>query len=171
MTTARIRAQVQDAYFRDPSQSNTLKYVHDYLLAKAWYMAQIFPPSDESVRQLNTTICWFIWERDIFKVPIFPLQKEKEKGGWNLLNFASKCLALFLNRMRMQGMRTETVTADCLRNWNIQTQGKTPSFKERTLVAQEYLQYFETESAYVPQQGLTESLQTYKRRLYATMLT
>lgn len=68
-------------------------------------------------------------------------------------------------------MRTGTITTNWVRKWNIQTQSKNPHFKKRIPVALEHLRNFDTESAYVRQQGRTESLQAYKRRLYTTMLT
>jgi len=55
--------------------------------------------------------------------------------------------------------------------WNTQTQSKNPPFNERTPVALQYLRWFDTESAYVPQQGLTELQQAYKERLYTSMIT
>jgi len=68
-------------------------------------------------------------------------------------------------------MRTGALTADWVWKWNIQTQSKNPHFKERTPVELEHLRSFDTESAYVPHQGLAEYLQACTRRLYTTMLT
>jgi len=50
ITTARIGAQAQDAYYRDLSLDKMIQYVHDYLIAKIWYLAQIYPPPDECVK-------------------------------------------------------------------------------------------------------------------------
>jgi hypothetical protein len=52
--TDRIRAQARDAYNRELSLDKIIKYVHDYLMAKVWYVAQIFPPPVDCVRKLNT---------------------------------------------------------------------------------------------------------------------
>jgi len=79
--TARIRTQAQDAYCK--KSKNRIKCFHDYLLVKAWYTAQIFPLPNESVRQLNTTISWYIRKVDIFRVPL-STPKEKEEGGTDL---------------------------------------------------------------------------------------
>jgi len=54
--TDRIRAQARDAYARELSLDTRIQYVHDFLLAKVWYMAQIFPPPDECIWMLNTSI-------------------------------------------------------------------------------------------------------------------
>jgi hypothetical protein len=42
--TGRIRAQARDAYARELSLDRRIQYVRDYLLAKVWYVAQLFPP-------------------------------------------------------------------------------------------------------------------------------
>ena len=68
-TTANIRAQAQDAYCRMLTLDKRIQYVHEYFLARAWYVAQIYPPPDVCVRQLHTTISWFLWKGDIFRVP------------------------------------------------------------------------------------------------------
>jgi hypothetical protein len=81
-------------------------------MTKAWYIAQIFPPPDDCVKQLNTTISWFIWKGDIFRVPLSTLQRRKEAGGWGLINLQTKGLALFIHRMRTQGQQTGTITAE-----------------------------------------------------------
>jgi hypothetical protein len=61
LTTARIRAQAQAEYLRGLTLDNRIKYIHEYLLARVWYMTQIFSPPEECVRQLNTMISWFLW--------------------------------------------------------------------------------------------------------------
>ena len=76
--TGRIRAQTLDAYSRDLCLGQRIQYVHNFLLANAWYTAQIFPPPDEHVRQLNTAISWYLWRGEIFKVPLSSLQRPKE---------------------------------------------------------------------------------------------
>jgi len=49
ITTARIRAQAQNAYYRNLSFDKRIQYVHDYLMARVWYLVQIYPPPDERV--------------------------------------------------------------------------------------------------------------------------
>jgi hypothetical protein len=47
--TDRIRAQARDAHARELSLDRRIQYVHEYLLAKVWYVAQIFlPPTSAS---------------------------------------------------------------------------------------------------------------------------
>jgi len=81
ITTARIHAQTQDAYYRDLSLDKRIQYVHDYLMARVWYVAQIYPPPDDCVRQLNTTISLYVWRGEIFRVPLSNLQRRKGEGG------------------------------------------------------------------------------------------
>jgi len=54
--TNRIRAQARDQYNRELSLDKRIQYVHDYLVAKVWQGAQIFPPHEDCVRKLNTSI-------------------------------------------------------------------------------------------------------------------
>jgi hypothetical protein len=42
--TALIRAQAKDAYYREL----TLDYIHEYLLAKVWYLTQFYPPPERT---------------------------------------------------------------------------------------------------------------------------
>jgi len=116
ITTARIRAQAQGAYYRDLSLDKRIQYVHDYLMARVWYLAQIFPPPEKCVRQLNTTISWYVWRGEIFRVPLSTLQRRKGEGGWDRIHITAKSCALFLHRLRQQGLRSGTLTAEWLRS-------------------------------------------------------
>jgi len=71
--TARVRATAQETYFRDLSMDRRIQFVHKYLLAKIWYVTQIFPPLPDCIRHINTTISWFIWQGEIFRVPLSTL--------------------------------------------------------------------------------------------------
>jgi hypothetical protein len=62
LTTVRVHAQAQAEYLRAVTFDNRIKYIHEYLLARVWYMTQTFLPPEECVRQLNTTISWFLWK-------------------------------------------------------------------------------------------------------------
>jgi hypothetical protein len=43
-TTALIRAKAQDDYSRMLTFDKRIRYIHGYLYARAWYLAQIFTP-------------------------------------------------------------------------------------------------------------------------------
>jgi hypothetical protein len=111
----RILANEQEAYLREMSMDYRLRYVHEYLVARVWYTTQIYPPADAILRQLNTTISWFILQGVIFLVPLSTLQKPKDEGGWGLMKPAAKFLALFIYRLREQGMRKRAITEDWMK--------------------------------------------------------
>jgi len=56
---SQVRAAAQDAYYRKLSLDKRIRFVHDYLLAKVWYSAQIFQIPIDGIRQLNTAISWY----------------------------------------------------------------------------------------------------------------
>jgi hypothetical protein len=95
--TSRIRAQAQEKYQRAVDLDQRIRYVHEYLLARAWYMAQILLPPDENLRQINTTISWFLWKGEIFRFPLSILQRTKKEGGWGMIHPAEKCMAFFFS--------------------------------------------------------------------------
>ena len=117
-------------------------------------MSQTYPPPDACVRQLNTTISWFVWKGDIFRVPLSTLYRPKEEGGWDLTNLPVKSHALLLYRMRQQVMKQGTIMSAWMRTWDLNV---------RISVA------FAMDSAYVDEQGLMESRLAYERRLYNTL--
>jgi hypothetical protein len=43
MLTRKISAQGSEAYNRELGLEQRIQYIHNYLLSKAWYIAQIFP--------------------------------------------------------------------------------------------------------------------------------
>jgi hypothetical protein len=112
LTTARIRAHAQEAYYRNLSLDKRIQYVRDHLMARVWYLAQIYPRPNVCVRQLNTTIAWFLWRGDVFRVSLSTLKRRKDEGGWELKNLIAKSHTLFLGRLRIQRTRPETVTAE-----------------------------------------------------------
>jgi hypothetical protein len=102
LATRAIRAQATTAYHRELGLHQRIQYTHSHLMARTWYIAQTLPLPTTYERQLSTTINWFVWHGSIFKVLLSTLHKRKQDGGWNLINIAAKCGALFYNRMRTQ---------------------------------------------------------------------
>ena len=136
----RIRAQARDQYNRELSLDKRIQYVHDYLMATVWHVAQIFPLHEDCVRKLNTSISWF-------------LQNREEEGGWGLINLQAKCLALFIYRTLIQSQRDGTLSAEWMREWSLSEQSTKPPFRERIPTALGYLRRHGIESAYVATQG------------------
>ena len=77
ISTARIRAQAHDSYCRDSSLDKRIQYVRDYLMSRVWYPAQTYPPPDECMELLNTTISWYVWGGKNFPLTLVHLTKEK----------------------------------------------------------------------------------------------
>jgi hypothetical protein len=88
-------------------------------MSKAWYVAQVLPLPKIHERQLKTTMNWYVWHGDIFKVPLTTLQRLKREGGWEIVNVAAKSRALFLHRIREQGQKAGTITAGWLKYWGL----------------------------------------------------
>jgi hypothetical protein len=117
--TGMIHTLAREAYCRDLGLTQCIKYVHDYLLAKVWYTAQIFPATDDCVRQLNSAITWYIWHGEILRVPLSTLQRCRTHGGWDLIDIAAKSQALLFAQLRTQGLKTGTLTAAWLQKWDL----------------------------------------------------
>jgi len=117
--TGQVRAMAKEVYGRDLCLTQRIQYVHAFLCAKIWHIAQIFPVSKDHVRHFATTIAWFIWKGTIFRVPLSTLQSRKEDGGLELLDIEAKCRALFLTKMRDQGAKEGTLTAAWLQRWDL----------------------------------------------------
>ena len=167
-TTAKIRSQAQEDYCRMLTLDKRIQFVHEYLLARAWCVSQIYPPPGVCVRQLNTTNSSFVWKGDIFLMPVSALYRPKEDGGWDI-NLLAKSHALLLYRMRQQVMKPETIMAAWMRTWGLYEQGTNSPYRDIIPENLEYLLRFAMDSAYVVIQETMESKRAYKRRLYSTL--
>ena len=97
------------------------------------------PPPPGCIRQINTTISWFIWQGEIFRVPLNTLQCGKTEGGWNLVNAWAKSRALFMYRLQVQSQRAGSLTAGWLGFWNINTGIGNPPYPDIVPVTMDYL--------------------------------
>jgi hypothetical protein len=77
LTTAKVRAHAREAYYREQSLDQRTHYVHNHLVDRVWYLAQIYPPAEVCVSEINSTIAWFSWRGDI---PLATLETATEKG-------------------------------------------------------------------------------------------
>jgi len=151
----KIRAQTRDAYSSDLCLNQRIRYVHSFLLAKAWYTAQIIRPPEECVRQLYTEISWYLWRGESFKVPLSTPQRPKERGGWGLIFVAAKIRALNLYQQRIQGQKTGTLTAGWLRAWDLLKPSINHPIRDRIPASMEYLHLIAMDSAYIAPLGQT----------------
>ena len=138
----RTRAAAQEAYYRNISLDKRIQFVHDYLLARIWYSSQIFPIPNDGIRQLNTAISWFLWKGEIFRVPLSTLQRSREAEGWNLINIWAKS-----RRIRAQGQREGSVTADWIAKWNILPAVPNPPHLSSVPVALDYIRVYILDAA------------------------
>jgi len=166
---SRVRSASRETYYRDLNLAMRIKFVHVFLLARIWYVAQVFPPPADHIRQINTSIAWFIWRGDIFRVPLSTLQRGRSGGGWDLIHVWSKCRALFLIRLYVQSGFDDSFTASLLRKWDIQPGSANPTFYARIPAIMGYLRSFIADDAYIPMRGVTEGDKSYKKRLYPTL--
>jgi hypothetical protein len=167
---ALIRAQAKDAYYREQTLDKRINHIQEYLLAKIWYLTQIYPHPEESVRQLSTPISWFIRKGQIFWVPMSTLHKKKKDRGWDLINMKAKGRALFLHRMRTQSQGSGTVTSEWRRSWDLESQSNNPPCRDGIPPALQYLRRYSMDAAYVPLQG-TQSHYRHIRDEYMTRCT
>ena len=169
MLTQKIRAEVQEAYHRVLNLEHRIRYVNDFLLARAWFTTQI-PPTNY-VRQMNTATSWFLWKGAIFRVPLSTLQRPRQSGGRALIHILAKLMTLFMLRMEKQGRMTDTFTADLLTKWRLHgREPNTPRIK-RIPTKFDYLYRYNIESAYAPSRETSRHSRAYKRRLYTALLT
>jgi hypothetical protein len=75
----RVGLQAREAYTRDIELTQRIQYVHTYLLAKLWYTAQVLPAPSVQIRQIVSAVAWFIWQGDIFRVPLSTLQRRRRR--------------------------------------------------------------------------------------------
>jgi hypothetical protein len=169
--TATVRTQAHGAYCRDLCLSQGIQYVHIFLLARAWYTAQMFPAPDECIRRLNPAIAWYLWHGETFRFPLSTLHRPQElgEGGWGLIDVAAKSRALLIDRLRSQSQKQRTITAAWLQRWDLLTPSKKPPHIERIPKNLEYLRSIATDTAYIVPPGQEETPKAYKRRIYDTM--
>jgi hypothetical protein len=146
-----------------------IQYVHNYLLARMWYIAQILPMPKGYRRQIDTATTWYLWKGTTYRVPLSTIQRRKLQGGWNLMNVRTKSRALLYYRLTIQGRGTETLTANWLRKWDLLSLSKNPPHITRIPHYLGYLWQYALDNAYIHSQGCGKKKKAYKRWIYSTM--
>jgi hypothetical protein len=162
--TKQKRSMARDAYYRELCPARRILYVHFYVLATAWYTAQIFPVPAECARQINSAIAWYLWRGEVFRVPMSTLLRDKQHGGWDLVNIAAKSRTLFYCRLHMHSKCDGTLTYDWLRYWTLQRPNADPPNIKRIPDSIEYLRLFALDTAYIPPWEPSESRKRYRCR-------
>ena len=98
------------------------------------------------------------------------LYRRKEHGGLALIHAEAKCRALLLCRLQTLSQNSRTTTAQLLKKWNLLQPRKNPPNREIIPATLDYLRTLETDCAYIVPQGKTETVQTYRRRIYDTII-
>jgi len=171
VVTDGLREQAREAYYRELSLNKRMHFVHTYMLACAWFTAQIFPMPRTCERQINTAITWFLWRGSIFRVPVSTIQRRKLQSGWDLINVSAKSRALLHFRLQAQSTAPGTLTADWFRKWNLQIPGPNPPQIQRIPANIEYPHQFAMDGACITPQQKNETSKAYKRRIYDTTAT
>jgi hypothetical protein len=169
LVTGHIKSQANDAYCRALTFDKRIEYIQTYLLARVWYVAQVFPPPSDNIRQINTAIAWYLWTGNIFRVSLMTLYRNKWHGGWGLTHIAAKCKTLFINRMQILGTKQGTPTSRWLATWNFTGHSDNPPHLTRIPARIEYLRLLQQETAYISPRNLQEPRRAYKRRVYGTL--
>jgi len=86
------------------------------------------PHPTDAIRGISTAIAWFMWQGEIFRVPLSTLQREKNDSGWNLYNAEAKSRALIMYRLQKQSQQEGTITADWLKYRNLNTKLGNPPY-------------------------------------------
>jgi hypothetical protein len=164
-----IRTPAKDAYIRNLCMDKRIQYIHNYLLARVWYMVQILPLTEGYRRQIDTATTWYLWKGVTFRVPLSTIQRRKLRCGWNLTNVSTKSRALLYYRLTIQGRETDTFTANWLRKWDLLSLDENPPHITRIPHYLGYLRQYALDNAYIHPQGCGETKKAYKSRIYSTM--
>jgi hypothetical protein len=105
--------KARKVYNRELQLNKRIQYFHTYMLARAWFTAQVFPMPSTCERQMNSAILLFLWRGDIFTMPMSTLQRAKLKG-WGLVDIGAKYRALPHHRLKKQSNIQGTLTAGWL---------------------------------------------------------
>ena len=128
------------------------------------------PPTTERQPEANQHDHLMVFmERLNISCPAIHITEDKEGRRLGLIHPAAKCMALLFHRMREQGKKKGTVTADWMKRWGLQEQAENPPYAGRTPTTLAYLHQYDIESAYLAPRGRHETTQAYKKHLYMTI--
>jgi CHAT domain-containing protein len=128
----RTRAITQMAYSRDLCLTQRIWYTETFVLSLIWYMAQVIPPTTQTIRQINTAIMWYIWRGKIFRVPMATLYNTPEDGGLGLTHVQAKCIMLLVIQLWKQSGDRRSLTAAWLKKWNLLDTPQNPPTLQRS---------------------------------------
>jgi hypothetical protein len=65
VTTRKVKEEARDAYHMYLCLKQRIQYTHTFTLARIWYVAQVFPISQEKLQQLVTAIVFLVPQSDL----------------------------------------------------------------------------------------------------------
>jgi hypothetical protein len=149
-----------------------LAYVNHYLLARAWYVAQVLQIPGVCIRQIRTAITCFIWKAPFqikHVIAYATLRRPKLEGGWGLTDVEVKSRAILYYRMTEQGGMVGTIMADWIAKWGLVEGLGNPPDVRRIPAHLGYLRQYAMDKAYVCRRGDWETMPAYRRRIRTTM--
>jgi hypothetical protein len=173
LVTNAVKVMTKAQYYRELCLKHRVQFVHVYLLAKLWYCAQVLPITAEALRQINTTIAWFVWKGSIFRVPLstlYPLE-----GSLGLIDVRAKCHALYLNRSFCLQNGPVSFTTEWIEKWLSEFSIANPPDMRALRSKLVYIRLLLQELCYLPEdippmkgRGLRTSLYLHFRSSQAT---
>lgn len=74
-------------------------------------MAQVFSTPQKQVGHIVNATSRFMWHATLFNIPLTTLKISSQRGGMDLIDFASKCPCFFLLRCKEQSDMSQYFTA------------------------------------------------------------
>ena len=102
-------------------------------------------------------------------MPLSTLQRRKEDGVWRLIEANSKCRALMITRIWLQGQREGTMMEGWQRYWRIQGKLYNPPHIRQIPPTLEYQRTYVQELVYIDPYKRGEHPRTLRRRVYWTL--
>jgi hypothetical protein len=166
-----VRAQATTTYHRHLDFAQRILFIQTYLLAKIWYIAQVFPVTRQQAQRITTICTWYLWHGAIFRVPVTTLYLPKSEGGWDLPHVEGKCLAVLYNRLHKLHKTTSSITGALMDLFQIDTAAKNPPHVNGIPRPFLYFRQYAATMAYQQPAPPSETPRQLKKRLYANILT
>ena len=97
----KIRKLLKFWKLRRMSVYGRIVLVNTIALSKIWNIAQVLPIEEKIIKKLQREVCLFIWKSEYIE----PIKRKttfltEKEGGFNVVDIAAKCKALFLMSLK-----------------------------------------------------------------------
>jgi hypothetical protein len=144
-------------------------YMYTSLSYPNWYTGQVFPIPKSVTRVVSMVMLWYIWQGDIFRLPVSTLHLQPQEGGVGLTDIEVQSQTLFLVRCWRQYKNVGSITADCFEVWADLAETTNPPNLQVIPRKFEYMRLFLGEWTYMLEPQPEENPRTFKRRVYSTL--